>query len=516
MNRLEELMALVMDGLATDAELRELDALLDADETGGRRLVHLFRIESALRSSRVRFPLTTSVPAVLRADQGRRLADSVLDQVRRLPRPRSTRTTLFSPEWFVGLAFWKSGPKWLPAWSAALALAAVVLVSGWGVWNSFKPVDGSGPWTVVQARGLEVRRGWRWQTVEPGATLEGEPRLRTGLQGNATLRGKREATTVALGGQTRMRLEHGSSGKRWSLDQGRIEVHAAHQPDGRPLRISTTHGEAEVVGTTFSLSARKTATWLQVEEGSVRLHPSPEQQGLLVPAGQFSVATMGRALELQANRPGEILRLPVALDFQQAFHDGDGEWRLEGTTLHQVRVSHVPMSHPVWGTSDSPGSAYILKTTAWDSIELSCDVEVERTIHDEVPGWIWPQTFGLRFYFGATTFQFNAEGGGAGQAASLSLGGPGSPDSGGTLRLTGRTQAPLASAGRGLHHFRLQLWRQPAGDCHVLGRVWTGPSEPEHWAIDAQFHLDQPLTQVGMQTVSCSARFHHFQVSLID
>ncbi len=506
MNRLDELIANAADGLLTETERLELETLLVADPGQAEKWAELLKIEAGLRSTRVRFLFSETVPQAIRAEREQRMAQDVLRQIRLHPVP----VTNPRAAWYVTFANGFRLSR--PAFAFLSGALAVLLASGllWFNWEKPEP-----DMVVEQAKNLEVRRGWWWRSVYAGEQMNSRRSLRTGTGGSARLRFLSDSTSVDLDEQTQANLAEHSSGKKWSIGRGRLQVHAAHQPPGHPLRLRTTQGQAEVVGTTFSLSARPTTSWLRVDEGSVRWANAADDKPLLVTTGHFVAAGHG-PIELLSVTDPETLRIPFALDPRRSFHDGDGAWNTDGSALVQSKVSHVPMTNAIWGTPESPGSAYIIEARTPESIEIRCDIEVQRTIRDEVARWIWPQNFGLRFYLGRYDFQLNAEGGAVGETALLKFGGS-SPDiSDAPFVIHGQTHAPLTVAGVGFYHFRLQLWRQPNGHCRTLGKVWTGSAEPNEWPIHAEFDRYEPLTQVGMQTVSCAARFSRFNLFLIE
>ncbi len=499
-------MSNAVDGLLTDAERLELERLLDADPEALEKWRQLIRIEAGLRSARVRFPFAVTVPQAIRAEHERRVAQGVLQQIRSLPDTSVSR----SSSWLALCEHWFRPIRRRTVWATGFVAIAILSTLIW-LGSDNHPRD----LAVEQARNLEVRRGWWWRSVKAGEQLSSRWSLRTGPLGSARLQILSDSTTVVLEEQTKADFIENSLAKQWSIKQGRIQVHAAHQVPGHPIVVRTPHGHAEVVGTTFSLSARPTTSWLRVDDGAVQWSSLGDNRSLLVPAGQFVAAGHGPIGLLMAADP-EMLRIPFTLDLQRSFQDGDGAWNTDGSALVQTKVSHVPMTNAIWGTPASPGSAYVIEARTPESIEIRCDVEVQRTIHDEVARWIWPQNFGLRFYLGRYDFQLNAEGGGVAGTALLKFGGGSPKASDSPVVIHGQTHSSLPAAGVGLHHFRLQLWRQPDGHCRALGKVWTGSGEPNEWQINAEFNRSESLTQVGMQTVSCAARFSQFQTFLIE
>lgn len=504
MNRLEELLADFADGLLTESERQELELLVASDEDAALALGHSIRIESALRRTRLTISVVDEVLKTVRADQQRRLKEGVLERVRSLPAtPHRSASRLLD-------RLWQFSRAWRTTLAAATVVLLVTLVLFWRDQDM-----GPGDLQVVQAVDLQFYRHFRWRTAAVGDTLSSHCRLRTSRIGNARLQFLTEASSVDLGPLTRACLNKANSSKGWTVDQGRIEVQAAHQTAGHPLRIATRQGVAEVVGTTFSLSARTSTSWLRVDEGSVRLTRSSDSQSVLVAAGNFA-AVGGDSSPVTAMQIKDILRLPISLDLRRATSDGDGFWSAEGNQIRQSKVSTVPMTNAIWGTPESPGSAFIIPAQATESFEITCDVQLEKSIHEVRSNWIWPKTFGVRFYLGRYDLQMNVENGVAAGLGQISFG-CGSPrKSDPPVKFDGTITHPLSALGSGPVHFRCQLWRSADGHCRALGRVWSGAREPVEWMISGGFTLNEPLNQVGMQTISCAARFESYCLSLVE
>jgi len=96
-----------------------------------------------------------------------------------------------------------------------------------------------------------------------------------------------DGTTVQIGASTWIQRLTESGGKRLHLTEGTVRATVAKQPEGRPFVLVTPHGDAHVVGTVLRLTAAKTGTRLEVEEGKVRL------KGTDVAAGQVAFAAPG-------------------------------------------------------------------------------------------------------------------------------------------------------------------------------------------------------------------------------
>jgi ferric-dicitrate binding protein FerR (iron transport regulator) len=96
-----------------------------------------------------------------------------------------------------------------------------------------------------------------------------------------------DGTTVEIGASTWIQRLTESDGKRLHLSEGTVRATVAKQPEGKPFILVTPHGDARVVGTILRLTAAKTGTHLEVEEGKVQL------KGVDVAAGQVAFAAPG-------------------------------------------------------------------------------------------------------------------------------------------------------------------------------------------------------------------------------
>jgi hypothetical protein len=127
-----------------------------------------------------------------------------------------------------------------------------------------------------------------------------------------------DGTTVEIGASTWVHRILETGGKRLELRDGTVRATVAKQPEGKPLVITTPHGEARVVGTVFRLTSTTTGTRLEVEEGKVQL------KGVEVSAGQVAFAAPGAEPVV---RPFSSLRGHWKLD------DGSGTMAADATGL---------------------------------------------------------------------------------------------------------------------------------------------------------------------------------------
>lgn len=143
------------------------------------------------------------------------------------------------------------------------------------------------------------------------------------ISGGATARAAivfPDRTRLEIGPDTRLFeiFDRGDQhGRRLRLERGRLSAVVSPQPAGRPFEITTPHGNATVLGTTFRLAAADT-TRLDVREGRVGLRRAGGAAAVVVDAGHFAV--MSARAEPKASRLRESAGLVAAWDFK----DGRG------------------------------------------------------------------------------------------------------------------------------------------------------------------------------------------------
>lgn len=99
----------------------------------------------------------------------------------------------------------------------------------------------------------------------------------------------------------------------FALDAGALSVHAAHQPAGRELRVSTPEATVRVVGTRFTVERWAGGSRVAVEEGLVAVDPADGGAGRLLAAGA----------DWELGLPRPLLRLLG----ETVFDGGAGAWR---------------------------------------------------------------------------------------------------------------------------------------------------------------------------------------------
>jgi hypothetical protein len=106
-----------------------------------------------------------------------------------------------------------------------------------------------------------------------------------------------DGTRLELGPGTVVRAIHG---KRIDLALGLLKADVVKQPAGEPMKVRTDEGEAEVLGTRFTLSATPGSTRLAVEEGKIRLTRGRDAVAVDIPASHS--ATIAKDVPFAARR----------------------------------------------------------------------------------------------------------------------------------------------------------------------------------------------------------------------
>ncbi len=117
-----------------------------------------------------------------------------------------------------------------------------------------------------------------------------------------------DGTRVELGPETALKdLE---DRKAMSLARGTLTADVVPQSAAHAMVVRTPEGEARILGTRFTLSARGGSTRLSVEKGQVRLTRRSDGTSADVGAGQFAVASKGARPQALALSPRSWLSVP--------------------------------------------------------------------------------------------------------------------------------------------------------------------------------------------------------------
>lgn len=273
--QLVKLIDAVLSGTADDAQVQQLEKLLDQDEEVRQLFAHVSRLDVDLRYN---FRTGSSQPV-----------------------PRSVETSCPAP---VGQSKRVVKHPWL--WFAAIAASVALLLSLQN--QQPAPTQPIGPAAIVDAplqrppapvATLSSQDNARWQQGSPtigqvfreGQTaelIEGEARISVGCGAEIAMR-----APCALKFVARDKVE---------LEYGDMAVHVAEWAKG--FSVLTDSMEVVDLGTTFTVSASKEkGVQTEVIQGLVRVHPKmadKDRRGLLVGEGKgYAVDRQGRGNALQ-------------------------------------------------------------------------------------------------------------------------------------------------------------------------------------------------------------------------
>lgn len=179
-------------------------------------------------------------------------------------------------------------------WLALAASIALLAASAW-LWLGSRDapiltlVDSSG--TVVWNHGGEMR-----VNVSDGEKLAAGTLETLGETASAQLQFA-DGTIISLTGESELSFSEEDQ-KLLVLRKGSLSAQVKPQPRGNPMIVRTPSAEAEIVGTTFNLSARPDDTLLKVDEGLVRLKRLADGSSIDVPAQSSAVASLNSSLKL--------------------------------------------------------------------------------------------------------------------------------------------------------------------------------------------------------------------------
>lgn len=270
----------------------------------------------------------------------------------------------------------RRGPR-ARAWSWAVPLAAGVMIALLGAVLMSPRSEDVAVVTWVGGDGSVMQRRQQQVMVVRGLALHADDVLTTG---GGTL-------TIRYGDGTQVRVEPASAlavvagdGKRLRLDRGVVQAQVAPQPTAHPLRVTTTHGEAVVVGTRFTLAVSVSRTHLAVDEGRVRLmgRKDPAMSLEVVP-GRAAIAT---AESIRWEEPATIAPLPPR---EILFVRRDaGSDRAVAARLIAAGYRVVDRSDAAVTAADATGKALVLI-----SEQVSAQALGTRLREVEVPMMVW-------------------------------------------------------------------------------------------------------------------------------
>jgi len=314
--RIDLLSRYLDDGLSADQE-QALSAMLKSDEQARELFYHLSMQHALLhRLARTTASLPPGVEqdAVTAPDNARAARGRSPDAARSRTGAARTRIVRF--------------PK-RRSWRITAIAAALILAFGMMLnrqWDRLIGRDTAGrrPSVVELVGPASVQRGANRFSLTTGTMLRaGDQIVCAGAQSRLAL-GYADGTRIAVLGAGAVRLLP-QPGRRLFLETGVLEAQIAPQPSVRPVILSTSHADVEVLGTQFALSATEQKTLLDLRTGRLRIACKRSGESIVLNAG--SSAQIAKTIAVSASplirrRPGHITRHgPVLL---YCFDEGSG------------------------------------------------------------------------------------------------------------------------------------------------------------------------------------------------
>jgi ferric-dicitrate binding protein FerR (iron transport regulator) len=389
---------------------------------------------------------------------------------------------------------------------AIVSLACAVSLLGVAFFFYFSPRKIAAQITEVHGEISVTRDG---QTVSPerySELYEGDL-IQTG-RGGAKIVYRNEATELSLKEETSLRVLPQRRGKRYELREGEVTARVAKQKAGRPMTWQTRQGEARIVGTTLSLAARRSSTWLEVVEGAVELSRSADHASVLVGQGQLGVISPG--VELAA-RPltrevNWTTPFPVKIPLFSAYTE-DPNWFVSGQAIRQTEITNA--------------ERLFLMPPLVGSIQMEVTARVDGVIPVLEPGkGAWG--FGCMIAFQRDTQTRRPE-----SEAQVYVLESGQNDPGGVsfLRIldvrngSAPKAVPYAHGREGIYHLKFRAdpasadGRSPG---RVRGKIWRDDLEPSEWMIQAEVPIALPLSYIALRTGQSACTFTRMKVGLVE
>jgi hypothetical protein len=245
-------------------------------------------------------------------------------------------------------------------WVKYIALAATVLIAAVIIVPRFLPKGPQAVAKVTAVTGDVQLAGGQPVDVEVGIAVMTGQQIVTPAGASLSLE-YADKTIVQVAGDSTVAidLDDTTGGKQISLDRGAITAMVSKQDPDAPLRITTPHAIATVVGTTFRLMVTAEKTLLDVAEGTVVLDRLDDGESITVDANETGLATGERLQLREVSWPEDhqsVAFLYSPFDFLNM--------------SAPAKVSRSPESGKLWDAHiDSVGSAALNEFTA--AVELT-------------------------------------------------------------------------------------------------------------------------------------------------
>jgi hypothetical protein len=281
-----------VEGSLNDQECHRLRALLARDPSAVDAILNGLRDENLIRA--VLAELVVVSPEQAQAGRLRLVPVAHDHQISWVEKVRIAARAIFI---------------WHHPFSRRFGLPVAVclaLVAGFGYWRLRVTLSNAPSVTEFagQKNGIMVQRFGKILRVDAGLQLEPGDLLTTSPTGAGLIRFPHEQTRIRLMGKTQVTLLKWKRGKRFGLQEGRIEATVAHQLGRRPMVWETPQAEATVVGTELALQITAGTTRLEVVQGEVKLTSRQVFQSVQVTNNQYVVVDSGGQIGTKGSYAG--------------------------------------------------------------------------------------------------------------------------------------------------------------------------------------------------------------------
>lgn len=187
---------------------------------------------------------------------------------------------------------WTGSSPWVKyvALAAALAIVAVFLVPNW-LPRAPQPVA-----KVTAVEGdVQFAAGGQQSAAAAGVAVLSGQQITTPPGTSIALEYADKSVLRILGGSTvALDMEERAGGKQVRIDRGEVFANVAPQAAAGPMKFSTPHAVATVLGTELRLTVSESATLLDVTEGTVQLDRLVDGRSITVAAREAGVASAER------------------------------------------------------------------------------------------------------------------------------------------------------------------------------------------------------------------------------
>lgn len=266
------------EGTLGEAEAADLWRQVAESGPDRIRFLEQTRLDRQIASELKPIDLAARIQAELDADDRRYTAQVVRSIRARQPRAR----------------------RW-PAWAMAAGLAAAGLVMSLLIWQSgqfsslppaLAQADPQAPPLAVCVGPMRLHRHGANLDAASGTALAAGDRLLATVGSGIRFH---DGTTLTMTAGCELGLEHRrDSGLHLDLTAGSLAANVTKQPPGKPLRLTTPHLTAIVLGTRLELLADSTRSTCTVVEGRVRVEAGADSS--VVESGGWAEARPGKAL----------------------------------------------------------------------------------------------------------------------------------------------------------------------------------------------------------------------------